>query len=86
MRPVNQGRFQMRLTEGQRDYIEALSRILSLETLIKIMDGNIKEFEDLQLNLVNPESAEENTELYNIIRKEIAERRKRLNKALQMNC
>ncbi len=50
----------MRLTEGQRDYIEALSRILSLETLIKIMDGNIKEFEDLQLNLVNPESAEEN--------------------------
>lgn len=76
----------MRLTEGQRDYIEALSRILSLETLIKIMDGNIKEFEDLQLNLVNPESAEENAELYNIIRKEIAERRKRLNKALQMNC
>ncbi len=76
----------MRLSEGQRHYLEALSRILSLETLLKIMDGNIKEFEDLQLNLVNPESVEENTELYQILEKEIAERRKRLNKALQMNC
>jgi hypothetical protein len=86
MKPINQRRFQMRLSEGQRHYLEALSRILSLETLLKIMDGNIKEFEDLQLNLVNPESAEENTELYQILEKEIAERRKRLNKALQMNC
>ena len=76
----------MRLSNGQRDSIEALSKILSLETLLKIKEGNTREFAKLHLKLFNPGSEEEKQEMNTIIEKEIAERRKKLKKAFQINC
>jgi len=76
----------MKLSEGQRHSIQALSKILSLEALIKIKEGEIKDFEDLELKLFNPESYQEKIEMYSIIEKEITERRKKLKKVLHANC
>ena len=76
----------MKLSEGQKHSIEALSKILSLEALIKIKEGEINEFEDLNLNLFNPDSYQELIEMYSIIEKEISERRKKLKKVLHANC
>jgi len=76
----------MKLSEGQRHSIEALSKILSLETLLKIKDGEVKEFDELNLHLFNPNSYQEQIEMYTIIEKEIAERRKKLKKVLQASC
>lgn len=76
----------MNLSDGQKHSIAALSKILSLETLLKIREGQITDFNDLQLNLFNPSSLQELTEVHSIIEKEIAERRKKLQKALQYAC
>ena len=76
----------MRLSEGQRHSIEALSKILSLEALLKIKEGEIKDFEELNLNLFNPDSYQEKIELNSIIEKEISERRKKLKKISHANC
>jgi hypothetical protein len=76
----------MKLSEGQKHTIEALSKILSLETLLKIKEGEVKEFEELNLNLLNPGSYQEQIEMHSIIEKEIAERRKKLQKVLHSNC
>ena len=83
--PTERG-YVMKLSLGQKDSIEALSRILSLETLIKIREGQIRKFDDLNLNLFNPSSTEEKDEMYGIIEKEIAERRKKLKKVIHINC
>ena len=76
----------MKLSDGQRHSIQALSKILSLEALIKIKEGEIKDFEDLELKLFNPESYQEKIEMHSIIEKEITERRKKLKKVLHANC
>ena len=76
----------MKLSEGQKHSIEALSKILSLESLLKIKDGEIKNFEELNLNLFNPDSYQEIIEMNSIIEKEISERRKKLKKVLHANC
>ena len=76
----------MKLSDGQKHSIEALSKILSLEALIKIKEGEIKDFEELQLNLFNPESYQEKIEMHSIIEKEISERQKKLKKVLHANC
>lgn len=76
----------MNLSDGQKHSIAALSKILSLETLLKIREGQITDFNDLQLNLFNPSSLQELTEVHSIIEKEIAERQKKLQKALQYTC
>lgn len=76
----------MNLSDGQKHSIAALSKILSLETLLKVREGQITDFNDLQLNLFNPSSLQELTEVHSIIEKEIAERRKKLQKALQYTC
>jgi len=76
----------MRLSEGQRQTIEALSRILPLEVLLKIKDGKLKDFEDLHLNLFDPDTQEERTEMAAILEKEIAERKRKLNRVLQIKC
>lgn len=76
----------MKLSEGQRQSIEALSKILSLEALIKIKEGEIKDFEELELKLFNPDSYQEKIEMHSIIEKEIIERYKKLKKELPANC
>ena len=76
----------MKLSDGQKHSIEALSKILSLEALIKIKEGEIKDFEELQLILFNPDSYQEQVEMHSIIEKEIIERRKKLKKVLHANC
>jgi len=76
----------MKLSEGQKHSIEALSKILSLESLLKIKQGEIKDFEELNLNLFNPHSYQEKIEMNSIIEKEISERRKKLKKVLHANC
>jgi hypothetical protein len=76
----------MRLSLGQKESIMALSRILPLDVLLKIKEGKIKEFEDLHLNLFDPHSPEERTEMDAILDKEIAERKRRLNRVLHINC
>jgi hypothetical protein len=76
----------MKLSEGQKHSIEALSKILSLEALIKIKEGEINEFEDLNLNLFNPDSYQELIEMHSIIEKEISERRKKLTKLPRATC
>jgi hypothetical protein len=76
----------MKLSEGQKHSIEALSKILSLEALLKIKEGEIKDFEELNLNLFNPDSYHEKIEMHTIIEKEIRERRKKLRKVLHTNC
>ena len=76
----------MKLSEGQKHSIEALSKILSLESLLRIKEGEIKEFEELNLNLFNPDSYQEKIEMNSIIEKEIIERRKKLKKVLHANC
>jgi hypothetical protein len=76
----------MKLSEGQKNSIEALSKILSLEALIKIKAGKINEFEELNLNLFNPDSYQELIEMHSIIEKEISERRKKLKKIPHATC
>ena len=76
----------MKLSVGQKHSIQALSRILSLETLLKIRKGQISKFDDLNLNLFNPLSDEEKDEMYRIVEKEITERRKRLKKVIDITC
>jgi hypothetical protein len=76
----------MKLSVGQKNSIEALSKILSLETLLRIKEGRIKDFEELNLNLFNPGSYQEKIELDTIIEKEICERKKKLKKVLHANC
>ncbi len=76
----------MKLSDGQKHSLEALSKILSLEALIKIKEGEITDFEELSLNLFNPESYQEKIEMHSIIEKEIIERRKKLKKVLHANC
>ncbi len=78
--------YLMKLSLGQKHSIEALSRILSLETLLKIRKGQIGKFDDLNLNLFSPSTAEEKDEMHHIIEKEIADRRKKLRKAIHINC
>jgi hypothetical protein len=76
----------MRLSEGQKQTIEALSRILPLDVLLKIKDGKIKDFGDLHLNLLDPDTQEERTEMDAILEKEISERKRRLNRVLRIKC
>jgi hypothetical protein len=76
----------MKLSDGQKHSLEALSKILSLEALIKIKEGEITDFEELSLNLFNPESYQEMIEMHSIIEKEISERRKKLKKVPHANC
>jgi len=76
----------MKLSDGQKHSIEALSKILSLEALIKIKEGEIKDFEEIQLSLFNPDSYQEKVEMHSIIEREIIERRKKLKKVLHANC
>ncbi len=76
----------MRLSEGQKQTIEALSRILPLEVLLKIKEGKLKDFEDLHLNLFDPDTTEERTEMDAILEKEIAERKRKLNRVLHIKC
>ncbi len=76
----------MKLSEGQKHSIEALSKILSLEALLKIKEGEITDFDELNLNLFNPDSYHEKIEMHTIIEKEIRERRKKLRKVLHTNC
>jgi len=76
----------MKLSDGQKHSIEALSKILSLEALIKIKEGEVKDLEELNLNLFNPDSFQEKIEMHSIIEKEISERRKKLKKVLHANC
>jgi hypothetical protein len=76
----------MKLSNGQKHSIEALSKILSLEALIKIKEGEIKDFEELQIHLFNPDSYQEKIEMHSIIEKEILERRKKLKKVRHANC
>jgi hypothetical protein len=76
----------MRLSDGQKQTIEALSKILPLEVLLKIKEGKIREFEDLHLNLFDPGSNEEKMEMEEIIDREISERRRRINKILHFKC
>ena len=76
----------MTLSSGQKESIEALSKILPLEVLLKIKAGQIKELEDLHLNLFNPPSVEEKTEMDAILDKEIAERKRRLSRVLHIKC
>lgn len=76
----------MKLSDGQKHSIEALSKILSLESLLRIKEGEIREFEELNLNLFNPDSYQEKIEMNSIIEKEIIERRKKLKKVLHANC
>jgi hypothetical protein len=76
----------MKLSDGQKQSIVALSKILSLETLLKIMNGGRIDLEVLNLNLFNPDSPEEKVELHAIVEKEIVERRKKLQKAININC
>jgi len=75
----------VKLSEGQKQSIEALSKILSLEALLKIKAGEIKDLEDLNLKLFNPKSYMEMIELHTIIEKEISERRKTLKKVSHVN-
>ena len=76
----------MKLSDGQKHSIEALSKILSLEALLKIKEGEIKTFEELNLILFNPHSYQEKIELDSIIEKEISERKKKLKKVLHASC
>jgi hypothetical protein len=76
----------MKLSDGQKHSIEALSKILSLEALLKIKGGEIKAFEELNLILFNPDSYQEKIELDSIIEKEISERKKKLKKVLHASC
>jgi len=76
----------MKLSQGQKHSIEALSKILSLEALLRIKEGEIKEFEELNLNLFNPDSYQEKIELNSIIEKEISDRKKKLKKVLHASC
>jgi hypothetical protein len=76
----------MKLSDGQKHSIEALSKILSLEALLKIKGGEIKAFEELNLILFNPDSYQEKVELNSIIEKEISERKKKLKKVLHASC
>ena len=76
----------MKLSDGQKHSIEALSKILSLEALLKIKEGEIKAFEELNLILFNPHSYQEKIELDSIIEKEISERKKKLKKVLHASC
>ena len=76
----------MRLSEGQKQTIEAISKILPLEVLLKIKEGKLKDFEELHLNLFDPDTQEERTEMDAILEKEIAERKRRLSRVLQIKC
>ena len=76
----------MRLSEGQKQTIEALSRILPLDVLLKIKDGKIKDFRDLHLNLLDPDTQEERMEMDAILEKEISERKRKLNRVLRFKC
>jgi len=80
------GGLLMTLSSGQKESIEALSKILPLEVLLKNKAGEIKELEDLHLNLFNPPSMEERTEMDAILDKEIAERKRRLSRVLHIKC
>ena len=73
----------MRLSEGQKQTIQALSRILPLDVLLKIKDGKIKDFRDLHLNLLDPDTQEERMEMDAILEKEISERKRKLNRVLR---
>ena len=75
----------MKLSEGQKHSIVALSKILSLEALLRIKEGKIKDLEELNLKLFNPDSYMERIELHTIIEKEINERRKTLKKVTHAN-
>ena len=76
----------MKLSDGQRNSIEALSKILSLEALLRIKEGETKDLEELNLLLFSPDSYQEKIEMDSIIEKEISERRKKLNKVLHAKC
>jgi hypothetical protein len=76
----------MRLSEGQRQTIEALSKILPLEVLLKLKAGEIKDLEDLHLNLFDLDSREEQCEMDSILEKEISERKRKLNRVLHIKC
>lgn len=76
----------MKLSEGQKHSIEALSKILSLEALLRIKDGEIKDLKELNLILFNPDSYQEKIEMNSIIEKEISERKKKLKKVLHASC
>ena len=76
----------MKLSEGQKHSIEALSKILSLEALLRIKEGEIKDLEELNLILFNPGSYQEKIEMNSIIEKEISVRKKKLKKVLHTNC
>jgi hypothetical protein len=76
----------MKLSEGQKHSIEALSKILSLEALLRIKEGEIKDLEELNLILFNPDSYQEKIEMNSIIEKEISVRKKKLKKVLHANC
>ena len=75
----------MKLSEGQKHSIEALSKILSLEALLRIKEGEIKDLEELNLILFNPGSYQEKIEMNSIIEKEISVRKKKLKKVLHTN-
>ena len=76
----------MKLSVGQKHSIEALSKILSLEALLRIKEGEIKDLEELNLILFNPDSYQEKIEMNSIIEKEIKERRKKLKKVSHASC
>ena len=76
----------MRLSVGQRETIAALSKILPLDVLLRIKEGKIKDFGDLHLNLLDPNTPEERTEMDKILEKEIEERKRKLNRVLQIKC
>ena len=75
----------MKLSDGQKHSIEALSKILSLEALLRIKEGEIKDLEELNLILFNPGSYQEKIEMNSIIEKEISVRKKKLKKVLHTN-
>ena len=76
----------MRLSIGQKETIAALSKILPLDVLLKIKEGRIKDFADLHLNLLDPDTQEERTEMDKILEKEIEERKRKLNRVLHIKC
>ena len=73
----------MKLSNGQKQSITALVKILSLETLIKIKNGQIPHLEDLQFSLFNPSSLQERSEIHTMLDKEIKDRKKKLHKVIQ---
>ena len=65
----------MALSNEQRDYLESLGQVLSIESLVELKKGNIAGIKDFNTKLIDPDLINENKEMKEILKRFINKKR-----------